>query len=186
MGAGLVASILGFVSLCVCCGGTCGTCCCKIAAWKWASVWGGILVVASPFLTFFLMESIFLFCMFLLLMVPLGLAMMCLQPLAERAGKGMEKKVKLGIIGLSALAALACSLCLFNPMAAVELIPPKLKFGQVPLGGRMYLWALLAAIPKALAGFWACVFGLITGVSVSTHSDARDASTGSTVELRAV
>ncbi|CAE7205449.1 SAMS2 [Symbiodinium sp. KB8] len=186
MRAGLVASILGFVSLCVCCGGTCGTCCCKIAAWKWASVWGGILVVASPFLAFFLMESIFLFCMFLLLMVPLGLAMMCLQPLAERAGKGMEKKVKLGIVGLSALAALACSLCLFNPMAAVELIPPKLKFGQVPLGGRMYLWALLAAIPKALAGFWACVFGLITGVSVSTHSDARDASTGSTVELRAV
>ena len=103
IGAGFVASILLVVTWCVCCCGTCATCCycCPIPAWKWASVWGGILVVASPLVAFFLMEGIFLFCAFLLLMVPFGLAMICLQPIAERAGEGSaekEKRVKVGII----------------------------------------------------------------------------------------
>ncbi|CAE7695868.1 SAMS2 [Symbiodinium sp. CCMP2456] len=187
MCAGCVTAILSIVSCCVCCGGTCGTCCCQIPAWKWASVWGGILVVASPFSAFFLMEGIVLFCLFLLLMVPLGLAMICLQ-FAGEGSRREEKKVKLGIIGLSAVAALACSLCLFNPATAVNFIPPDLKSStNVPVGGRLWIWAILASSLLAQARM-ACLYGVIAGISVMmrSDSDARDVSTGSTVELGAV
>jgi len=187
IGAGCISGILLMLTCCVCCCGCCGTCCCQIPAWKWASVSGGILVVASPFFAFFLMEGILLFCVFLLLMVPLGLAMICLQPVAERAGQGSaekQKKVKLGIIGLSTVLALACSLCLFEPAAAVSMIPPELKFGPVPVGGRMYIWAVLASTLNL--GRSAVLHAVISGVSVMIgRSDARDVSTGSTVELQA-
>ncbi|CAE7198366.1 SAMS2 [Symbiodinium sp. CCMP2592] len=188
--AGFVSAILLMLTACVCCCGTCSTCCCQIPAWKWASVWAGILVVATPFFAFFLMNpSIVIPCVFLLLMVPLGLAMICLQPVAERAGKGSaekQKKVKLGIIGLSAVLALGCSLCVFSPTAAVALIPPDLTFGPIPVGGRMYLWAGLAA--SLNLGRPAVLYTVISGVSVMIRgSDARDVSTetGSTVELQA-
>jgi len=49
IGAGCISGILLMLTCCVCCCGCCGTCCCQIPAWKWASVSGGILVVASPF-----------------------------------------------------------------------------------------------------------------------------------------
>ena len=54
---------------------------------------------------------------------------------------------------------------LFNPLAAVALIPPDLKLEPFPLGGRLYIWAALAT-SLGLAATSASLCAAISGFSV--------------------
>ena len=138
------------------------------------------MTMVSPFFARFLIENVF-FWTWLLLMVPLGLAMMSLNWLAGDEDEKSKRK-RLTIITLATAAGIGCSMTMEDPMKLAAKIPMVLTFGPVQVGAMIWMWALFANSLRCCV--WAGAFGLVSAVSVMTgKARAQTDSTGSTVEL---